>query len=83
MQIIHKKFDTSTFLCDSDNMTEEQAQREIRLEKAEMIMWKDRMTQTEIEWKNARIAQLKEMLPRLRYDDKVLAYGWRSVERNV
>lgn len=64
-------------------MTEEQAQREIRLEKAEMIMWKDRMTQTEIEWKNARIAQLKEMLPRLRYDDKVLAYGWRSVERNV
>ena len=64
-------------------MTEEQAQREIRLEKAEMIMWKDRMTQTEIEWKNARIAQLKEMLPRLRDDDKVLAYGWRSVERNV
>ena len=64
-------------------MTEEQAQREIRLEKAEMIMWKDRMTQTEIEWKNARIAQLKEMLPRLRHEDKVLAFGWRSVERNA
>jgi hypothetical protein len=64
-------------------MTEEQIQREIRLDKLQMQMWKGKMDQSEIDWKLARIAELKAMLPQARHQDKVKAFGWKSVERNA
>jgi hypothetical protein len=64
-------------------MTEEQIQREIRLDKLQMQMWKGQMDQGEIDWKLARIAELKAMLPQARHQDKVKAFGWKSVERNA
>jgi len=64
-------------------MTEEQIQREIRLDKLQMQMWKGQMDQSEIDWKLARIAELKAMLPQARHQDKVKAFGWKSVERNA
>lgn len=64
-------------------MTEEQIQREIRLDKLQMQMWKGQMDQSEIDWKLARIAELKAMLPQARHQDKVKAFGWKSMERNA
>jgi hypothetical protein len=64
-------------------MTEEQIQREIRLDKLQMQMWKGQMDQSETDWKLARIAELKAMLPQARHQDKVKAFGWKSVERNA
>jgi hypothetical protein len=64
-------------------MTEEQIQREIRLDKLQMQMWKGKMDQSEIDWKFARIAELEAMLPQARHQDKVKAFGWKSVERNA
>ena len=64
-------------------MTEEQIQREIRLDKLQMQMWKGKMDQSEIDWELARIAELKAMLPQARHQDKVKAFGWKSVERNA
>ena len=64
-------------------MTEEQIQREIRLDKLQMQMWKGKMDQSEIDWKLARIAELEAMLPQARHQDKVKAFGWKSVERNA
>ena len=64
-------------------MTEEQIQREIRLDKLQMQMWKGKMDQSEVDWKLARIAELKAMLLQARHQDKVKAFGWKSVERNA
>lgn len=64
-------------------MTEEQIQREIRLDKLQMQMWKGQTDQSEIDWKLARIAELKAMLPQARHQDKVKAFGWKSMERNA
>ena len=63
--------------------TTEQIKNEIALEKNQLAMWKGKMDQSEIDWINAKISDLKAMLPQARYNDKVLAYGWRSVERNA
>jgi hypothetical protein len=46
-------------------------------------MWQGKMDQSEIDWINAKISDLKAMLSQARYNDKVLAYGWKSVERNA
>jgi flagellar biosynthesis chaperone FliJ len=63
--------------------TTEQIKNEIALEKNQLAMWKGKMDQSEIDWINAKISDLKAMLPQARYNDKVLAYGWKSVERNA
>jgi hypothetical protein len=63
--------------------TTEQIKREIALEENQLVMWKGKMDQGEIDWINAKISDLKAMLPKARYDNKVLAYGWESVERNA
>lgn len=82
-EIIEKKFDISTLLCDSILMTAEQILREIRIEKASMIMWKHDMEQSEIDWKLGRINELEAMLPQAKHNDKIRAFGFASVERNV
>jgi hypothetical protein len=82
-EIIEKKFDTSTLLCDSILMTAKQIITQIELDKAQLQMWKGRMEQSEINWLNARIAELKAMLPGARHNDKVNAFGFASVERNA
>lgn len=82
-EIIEKKFDISTLLCDSILMTAEQILREIELDKAQLQMWKGRMEQSEINWLNARIAELKAMLPRAKHNDKINRFGFASVERNA
>ena len=64
-------------------MTTKEILTQIELDKAQLQMWKGRMEQSEINWLNTRIAELKAMLPGARYNDKVRAFGWRSVERNV
>ena len=64
-------------------MTTEQINGEIAIEQAYMVMWKHDMEQSEIDWKHARIAELRAMLPQAKHNDKVRAYGWKSVERNV
>jgi len=64
-------------------MTTKQILTQIELDKAQLQMWKGRMEQSEINWLNARIAELKAMLPGARHNDKVRAFGWRSVERNA
>ena len=63
--------------------TTEQIKNEIALEKNQLAMWKGKMDQSEIDWINAKISDLKAMLSQARYNDKVLAYGWKSVERNA
>ena len=63
--------------------TTETIKREIRIEENYLAMWKGKMDQSEIDWVNAKISDLKAMLPQARYNDKVLAYGWKSVERNA
>ena len=63
--------------------TTERIKREISIEENYLAMWKGKMDQSEIDWVNAKISDLKAMLPQARYNDKVLAYGWKSVERNV
>ncbi len=63
--------------------TTEQIKSEIALEQNQLAMWNGRMDQSEIDWINARISKLKAMLPQARYNDKVRAFGWRSVERNA
>jgi hypothetical protein len=35
------------------------------------------------EWLLSSIQTYKEMLPQARHNDKVRAFGWRSVERNA
>lgn len=64
-------------------MTAKQILTQIELDKAQLQMWKGRMKQSEINWLNARIAELKEMLPEAKYSDKVNAFGFASVERNA
>ena len=49
----------------------------------QLAMWNGRMDQSEIDWINAKISELKAMLPQARHNDKVRAFGWRSVERNA
>ena len=63
--------------------TTERIKREIRIEENYLAMWKGKMDQSEIDWVNAKISDLKAMLPQARYNDRVLAYGWKSVERNA
>lgn len=63
--------------------TTEQIKTEIAIEENQLAMWNGRMDQSEIDWINARISELKAMLPQARHDDKVSAYGWKSVERNA
>ena len=63
--------------------TTERIKREISIEENYLAMWKGKMDQSEIDWVNAKISDLKAMLPQARYNDKVLAYGWKSVERNA
>ena len=63
--------------------TTETIKREIRIEENYLQLWKGKMDQSEIDWVNAKISDLKAMLPQARYNDKVLAYGWKSVERNA
>tara|TARA_A200000159_G_scaffold159412_2_gene178000 strand:+ start:637 stop:837 length:201 start_codon:yes stop_codon:yes gene_type:complete len=63
--------------------TTEQIKTEIALEENQLAMWNGRMDQSEINWINARISELKAMLPQARHNDKVRAFGWRSVERNA
>ena len=63
--------------------TTEQIKTEIALEENQLAMWNGRMDQSEIDWINAKISELKAMLPQARHDDKVRAFGWRSVERNA
>lgn len=64
-------------------MTEEQIQRQIRLDKAQLEMFKGQMDQEEIDWTKTRISELKDMLPQARYQDKTRVLGWKSVERNA
>jgi len=64
-------------------MTEEQIQRQIRLDKAQLEMFKGQMDQEEINWIKARISEFQFMLPQARYQDKIKAFGWKSVERNA
>ena len=40
-------------------MTTEQINGEIAIEQAYMVMWKHDMEQSEIDWKHARIAELR------------------------
>lgn len=63
--------------------TTETIKREIRIEENYLQLWKGKMDQSEIDWVNAKISDLKAMLPQARYNDKVVAYGWKSVERNA
>ena len=63
--------------------TTEQIKTEIAIEENQLAMWNGRMDQSDIDWINARISELKAMLPQARHDDKVSAYGWKSVERNA
>lgn len=63
--------------------TTERIKSEIAIEENYLAMWKGKMDQSEIDWVNAKISDLKAMLPQARYNDKVLAYGWKSVERNA
>jgi hypothetical protein len=63
--------------------TTEQIKNEIAIEKNQLAMWQGKMDQSEIDWINAKISDLKAMLPQARYNNKVLAYGWKSVERNA
>jgi hypothetical protein len=63
--------------------TTEQIKTEIAIEENYLAMWKAKMDQSEIDWVNAKISELNAMLPQAKYNDKVLAYGWESVERNV
>jgi len=63
--------------------TTERIKREIRIEENYLQLWKGKMDQSEIDWVNAKISDLKAMLPQARYNEKVLAYGWKSVERNA
>lgn len=63
--------------------TTEQINREIAIEENYLQLWKGKMDQSEIDWVNAKISELNAMLPQAKYNDKVLAYGWKSVERNV
>tara|TARA_A200000159_G_scaffold32336_1_gene28964 strand:- start:50 stop:250 length:201 start_codon:yes stop_codon:yes gene_type:complete len=63
--------------------TTEQIKNEIALEKNQLAMWKGKMDQSEIDWINAKISDLKAMLPQAHYNTKVLTYGWKSVERNA
>jgi len=63
--------------------TTEGIKREIRIEENYLQLWKGKMDQSEIDWVNAKISDLKAMLPQARYNEKVLAYGWKSVERNA
>lgn len=63
--------------------TTEQIKNEIAIEKNQLAMWRGKMDQSEIDWINAKISDLKAILPQARYNDKVLAYGWESVERNA
>ena len=63
--------------------TTERIKREIRIEENYLQLWKGKMDQSEIDWVNAKISDLKAMLPQARYNDKVVAYGWKSVERNA
>jgi len=63
--------------------TIEQIKNEIALEENQLAMWKGKMDQSEIDWINTKISELKAMLPQARHNDKVRAFGWRSVERNA
>ena len=63
--------------------TTETIKREIRIEENYLQLWKGKMDQSEIDWVNAKISDLKAMLPQARYNDKVRAFGWKSVERNA
>jgi hypothetical protein len=63
--------------------TTERIKREIAIEENYLAMWKGKIDQSEIDWVNAKIFDLKAMLPQARHNDKVLAYGWKSVEKNV
>lgn len=63
--------------------TTEQIKTEIEIEKNYLVMWKGKMDQSEIDWVNAKISDLNAMLPQALYNDKVSAYGWKSVERNA
>lgn len=63
--------------------TTETIKREIRIEENYLQLWKGKMDQSEIDWVNAKISDLKAMLPQARYSDKVRAFGWESVERNA
>lgn len=63
--------------------TTERIKSEIAIEENYLAMWKGKMDQSEIDWVNAKISDLKAMLPQARYNDKVVAYGWKSVERNA
>jgi len=63
--------------------TTEQIKNEIALEKNQLAMWKGKMDQSEIDWINAKISDLKAMLPQARHNDKVNAFGFASVERNA
>ena len=64
-------------------MTVRQILTQIELDKTQLQMWKGRMKQSEINWFNARITELKAMLPGAKHNDKVNAFGFASVERNV
>ena len=63
-------------------MTAKQIITQIELDEAQLKMWEGKMEQSEINWLNARIAELKAMLPQAKHNDKVRAFGWKSVERN-
>ena len=63
--------------------TTEQIKTEIAIEENYLVMWKGKMDQSEIDWVKAKISELNAMLPQAKYNDKVRAYGWRSVERNA
>ena len=65
------------------NKTTEEIKREISIEENYLAMWKGKMNQSEIDWVNAKISDLKSMLPQAKYNDKVRAFGWKSVERNA
>ena len=63
--------------------TTEQIKSEIAIEENYLVMWKGKMDQSEIDWVNAKISELKAMLPQARHEDQVRAFGWKSVERNA
>ncbi len=64
-------------------MTAKQIITQIELDKAQLQMWKGRMEQSDINWLNARIIELKAMLPGAKHNDRINAVGFASVERNA
>lgn len=64
-------------------MTATQIKDMIANEQNHLALNKNRMDSDELAWVNAKIADLESKLTQGRYEEKVLKYGWKSVERNA